>query len=258
MYDTHDASMLWRDEVTGSTDSLFTLIDRLASRAAVALCGQPEYNPARLCYDTPARARDSLVVTGADEQVSAEPLQLLVRVTPEGSAADVRFRRAPAREQLAAQAIAAVNTARFTPARKGPRAVEAWTAVDVLVRPPAQVAMATAASQCAEPGIGVKNPGRRCYDTRPVPQDRLPLIPTPPACAGAASPATVLVRVSASGAVEGRPSATRPSSCRAFTDSALAAAAAIGFAPALKNGQPVAAWTLVLVRPMVVMQGGLE
>ena len=259
MYDTHDAGMLWRDEVTGTTDSLFPLIDRLAARAAVALCGQPDYNPSRLCYDTPPRSRDSLAVTTADSQAPAEPLALLVRVSPEGTAADVRFRRTPAREQLAAQALAAVSTARFAPARKAGRPVEAWASVDVPVRQGGQVAMAAqAATRCTDPSVGVKNPDRACYDSRPVPQDRLPWIRTPASCAGGASPATVLVRVSAAGAVEGRPSATRPSSCTAFTDSALAAAAAIGFAPALKNGQPVAAWTLVLVRPMAVSQGGAE
>jgi hypothetical protein len=257
MYDTHDASSLWRDEVTGSTDSLFPLIDRLAAHAALALCGQPDYNPSRLCFDTPARSGDPLVVTAPTGQAASEPLRLLVRVTPEGRATDVRFRRTPAREQLAVQAIAAVNTASFVPARKGVRAVEAWTSVDVAVQGPGQAAPAMAAA-CTEAGAGVKNADHACYDTRPVPQDRLPWIRTPAACAGTASPATVLVHVSASGAVEGRPTVTRPSNCRAFTDSALAAVAGIGFAPALKNGQPVPAWTLVLFRPMGVMQGGAE
>jgi hypothetical protein len=258
MYDTHDASLVWRDEVTGGTDSLFPLIDRLAARAAVALCGQPEYNPSQLCFDVAARAADSIAVTSHTEQGPVAPIQLLVKVAPDGTPTDVRLRSTPADEELAYQALGAVNTARYLPARKAGRAVAAWTVVDVAVRPPGAAATLAAAAGCDDPDLGVRNADRACYDTRPVPQDRLPVIRVPTTCGGDASPATVLVHVRADGTVDGDPRATKPSTCAAFTDSAVSAAASIGFAPALKEGRPVPAWTLVLVRPLPDGFGGTE
>src|SRR3989304_81584 len=130
MYDTHDLSRLWRGEATGPTASPFSLVDRLATRAATALGGQPEYNPAQLCFDVAARPSDALSVTVAESPVdSAGTVSFYARVTPEGQLADVRFRTAAADEDVAGRALAALRGARFTPARKGGRAVEAWTTV---------------------------------------------------------------------------------------------------------------------------------
>jgi hypothetical protein len=84
------------------------------------------------------------------------------------------------------------------------------------------------------------------------------VIRVPAVCGGSATPATVLARVSASGTVEGRPQVKAGSSCAAFDDSAASAVAQIGFAPAIKDGRPVPAWTLVLVRPLPDGFGGTE
>jgi TonB family protein len=257
MYDTRSAAPLWRDEVTGPTDSLFPLVDRLASRAAVALCGQPDYNPSNLCFDTPARTTEPLAVTGR-AGAEADPVRMLVHVAPDGTPSDVRIQEAPADEDLTFQALAAVNAARYQPARKAGRAVEAWTEVAVAVRPPGAAADLALTARCDDPAFGVRNADRACFDTRPVPQDRLPVIRVPAVCGGSATPATVLARVSASGTVEGRPQVKAGSSCAAFDDSAASAVAQIGFAPAIKDGRPVPAWTLVLVRPLPDGFGGTE
>src|SRR5262245_65485083 len=80
MYDTHDADPLWRGEVTGPVDSLFSLLDRLAMQAAAALCGQPAYNPSNLCYDAAPRPARPVTVAAAR---AAAPLRFLARVTPQ-------------------------------------------------------------------------------------------------------------------------------------------------------------------------------
>ncbi len=244
MYDTHDADLLWRDEVTGPTDSLFTLVDRLAARAAAALCGQPEYNPGNLCFDTGARPADSLVVDGA----TPASIGFYARVSATGELAEVRVQGEPADAAIASQALAVLRGARFEPARKDRRPVDAWATVHVAVRPGA-AETALQGAGCDDPALGVRNADKACYDTRPVPRENLPLIATPAACAAVPAPATVLMRVTATGEVQGAPTVTGRSDCAAFNDAAVAAAAEIAFAPAQKAGRPVAAWTRILVRP---------
>ncbi len=260
MYDTHTATRVWSDEVTGSTDSLFGLIDRLAARAATALCGQPAYNPADLCYDAPARPGAPLAVNGTAADTAPS---FFARVSAAGEVLDVRIRRASAEASLASRALEALQAARFEPARKGGRAVDAWTTVDVAIAVTDQLAAAPrtaaapgappagAVSACDDPATGARNPGGTCFDARPVPTTRLPVLRPPSTCGRAPSAVTVLVHVGTEGTVLGRPEVTAASDCGAFTEAALAAASQIGFAPALKNGRPVAAWTLILVRPAV-------
>jgi TolB-like protein len=253
LYDTHTATRVWADEATGSTDSLFVLIDRLAARAAAALCRQPAYNPGNLCYDAPARPRTAVRIAGQAPADSGP--RFFARVSATGEVTDVRVAQAAADAALVSRALEALYAARFEPARKDGRAVEAWTAVAVEVAPPAETAPAPAApraladARCEDPALGARNPDGACFDVRPVPRSRLPVIAPPSACGATPSPVTVLVRVGANGTVEGRPEARQRSDCAAFTDAALAAAAQTGFEPARKDGRPVAAWTLILVRP---------
>jgi tRNA A-37 threonylcarbamoyl transferase component Bud32/TolB-like protein len=265
MYDTHDASRLWGDEATGSTDSLFALLDRLASRAAQALCAQPAYNPGNVCFDAPPRARVPLVVS-ADAPLDSAP-GFYARVSATGGITDVRIARLGADPALASRAIEALYATRFEPARKGGRAVEAWTAVEVSLRPSASAALAPAGDsavpalasdpRCAEGREAARNPGGACFDARPVPRTSLPMVPPPASCRGTPTPATILVQVGADGRVAGRPELTGESDCAGFNAAALEAARAIGFEPARKNGRAVAAWTLLLVRPAVSLPVGV-
>jgi len=255
MYDTHDGAVLWRGEATGRSDSLFTLLDRIAAQAAEALCGQPDYNPSDLCYDRAARPAAPLAVT-ADS--SAAALRFLARIHADGTAGDVRITGPAADENLTARALEAVALARYEPARKAGRPVDAWAEVAVDVRPLATGASVTVAERCSDPVVGARNADRSCYDSRPVPEGRLPQIVAPAECRGTPRPATVLVRVSADGEVVGQPSILTPSDCAAFTAAATALAVDMTFSPAVKNGRPVAAWTYVLVRPAAAPTGGAD
>jgi TonB family protein len=253
MYDTHDATVLWRGEATGRSDSLFALLDRVANEAAEALCAQPAYNPSNLCYDRAARPARPLAVAADSADV---PLHFLARVRADGTAQDVRIAQASGDQALTARALEAVAMARYEPARRGGRPVDAWIEVVVEVRPRAAGAMVALAARCADPAFGARNTGRSCYDSRPVPEGRLPQIAAPAACRGTPQPATILVRVSAAGAVEGAPTVQAPSDCAAFTQAATTLAQDMTFTPAVKDGRPVAAWTFVLVRPAAT--GGAE
>ncbi|MBI4543071.1 MAG: TonB family protein [Gemmatimonadetes bacterium] len=120
------------------------------------------------------------------------------------------------------------------------------------------VALASGESEPEEPAApsgvnceatsSVANPNRACYDTRPNPRGILQ-IAMPEACAGNATAATVLVRVSAAGEVVGTPIATSPGSCRAFGAAAAAYAEQLTFQPATKNGQAVTVWVTIPIRP---------
>jgi TonB family protein len=99
---------------------------------------------------------------------------------------------------------------------------------------------------CASP-TGNLMPRNRCWDTRPNP--RTPLQLTPPAtCHGTVTPANILVNVSAAGEVVSA-SMSRGSSCREFTDAAVSQVQDMTFTPATRGGAPVAAWTIVVMRP---------
>jgi TonB family protein len=110
-----------------------------------------------------------------------------------------------------------------------------------------QASAAAPAADCANPSVGVRNINNACYATRPSP--RTPPQVTPPStCTGRVSPATVLLRVTASGDVETASVQSR-STCAAFNDAAVAFARDLAFAPATRNGSPVAAWIQLLIRP---------
>jgi hypothetical protein len=256
MYDTHDGQVLWRGEATGSSDSLFALLDRIATQVAEALCVQPDYNPSNLCFDRAARPAAPLAVS-ADS--AAAPLRFLARVRADGSAGDVRIAVPSTDANLTARALEAVALARYEPARKAGRPVDAWTEIAVDVRPLVGSAAAPATGvRCDDPLVGAKNADHACYDSRPVPEGRLPQIAVPAACPGTPGGATILVRVSEAGAVVGTPSVLTPSDCAAFTESAAALAREMTFSPASKAGRAVAAWTYVLVRPAAAPAGGTD
>jgi TonB family protein len=255
LYDTHDASRLWSDEVTGSTDSLFTLIDRIATRVASALCGQPDYNPSHICYDAPARPRVPLAVTGTGADTA--PLGFYARVGPNGEVADVRVHEAGADPYVTSEALSRLRASRFEPARRRGRPVAAWTTVTVAVQPPAAPSLRAEVATCTSAEYGLRNPNTACYDTRPVPQ-AAPVVAAPERCASTTGAVTVQLRVDRDGAVFGVPSVVAHSGCASFDTAAVAAAAGFTFAPARKGGRAVGAWVQVLVRarPAATAAGG--
>jgi TonB family protein len=99
---------------------------------------------------------------------------------------------------------------------------------------------------CASP-TGNLMPRNRCWDTRPNPRTPLQLTP-PGTCHGTVTPANILVNVSAQGEVISA-SMSRGSSCREFTDAAVSQVQDMTFTPATRGGAPVAAWTIVVMRP---------
>jgi TolB-like protein len=246
MYDTHDLTHLARGEATGSPDSLFGLVDRLADTVATAMCAQPEFNQHRLCFDVAARPRDTLAVTDVPEPGEAPPTPatFFVRVLGDGEVADVRVKTPSNHDDVTGFSLAAVRQARYAPARKNGAPVDAWTTVQVAVRSPAAgVTPVTLPAPCANPGY---NPSHACFDTRPAPLS----VPTVAWTAGgeAPSPATFWVHVGGTGQVE-EVRSLAPSSSAAFERRAQDAARAMTFDPALKDGRPVAAWTQIAIVP---------
>ena len=248
LYDTHDATRLWTGEATGSSDSLFILLDRLATRVAQALCSQPDYNPGNICFDAPARPREPLAIRA---DTASAPIGFFAHVSASGEVDDVRIARNAGDEALTPQALALLQGATFEPARQAGRAIAAWTAVDIGVQAGSDVALATT---CDSAEYGVKNPDGACYDTRPAPR-AAPLLAAPTACRGMPTPVSLRVRVTAAGAVDGAPSVTSPSDCAEFTAAALAGSPRIAFVPAWKSGRAVSAWTQILVQPLPATGG---
>jgi predicted Ser/Thr protein kinase len=105
-------------------------------------------------------------------------------------------------------------------------------------RPPVE---AEAPVNCTSPSTGVLNPGHHCYDTRPQARGT-PMIDAPAACTGTPTPATVLVKVAATGDVESASEYGR-SNCPQFTQRAVAYVKDnMTFVPAQKDGKPTFAW----------------
>jgi len=132
-------------------------------------------------------------------------------------------------------------------------ATAATTTTPATTTPPATPTTATTAAtaagaNCASPTVSLANPGRACWDARPVPNTAA-MLPPPPSCTGNVTPANVLVQVSPQGEVVGNPTVNRGSNCAAFNQAAIAQIQDMTFRPATKNGQPVAAWVVVPMRP---------
>lgn len=242
LYDTHDMSNLGHTEATGRADSLFPLVEVLASRIATALCSQPEYNPQNRCFDVAARPRDSLSIADVRKPGEAAPTApvFLVRVDTTGKAADLRTRTPSSHDDVNVAALSLARAAGYLPARRGRALVEAWTSVTVAVRADSAVADSGVSAACEEPG---SRPAGTCFDTRPVAMDA-PVAPW--TGAGDPTPPVLWLKVGTNGTVS-EVRVVTPSSIAGFTDAARRAAQRLAFSPALKGGRPVTAWTQVAI-----------
>jgi len=249
VYDTRDLGRLGHAEQTGRADSLFALMDRLAGAVAHVFCQRPAFNPGNLCFDVAARPAAPVTVSLAGEAPGAAP-RVSVLVTSAGALGDIR--PGTAAPEVLAAALPALQAARYVPARKAGRAVDAWTEVPITVREAAPVVAASArpaaSTDCADPGVSLENAGGRCYDTPPTPRAR-PLVTPPAGCGERVAATSILVRVSPAGEVETSPTVTVSSGCPAFDAVAEAFVPDLAFAPATKAGATVRAWVLVAVSP---------
>jgi hypothetical protein len=247
VYDTRSYARLGHYELDGNLDAFIPLLDQLAESVAVAFCKQPEFNPRNLCFDTPAKPERAVEVPfRGSPPISAPVLDVLV--SREGAYADAK--PGTASGEVVSAALPVLRAARYVPARKRGATVQGWTTVTIRLMPVAELAVAPTrrgAVPCESPTLSMNNPNRACWDSRPVPRSA-PAIRMPTACRGAASAATVLVHVSASGEVVGNPTVIGRSSCAAFGQAAAAYAADASFQPALKDGRPVPSWVRLLIR----------
>ncbi|MFI5280334.1 MAG: TonB family protein, partial [Gemmatimonadales bacterium] len=240
LYDTHDLSKLGTGVATGSPDSLFAVVNRLATQIAGLLCSQPGFNPQNRCFEAPARPQTALTVTDITKAGEARPTAptFLVRVDSAGGVADVRTSTPSTHDDVNAAALDLVRGARYVPAKRRGASVTSWASVTVAVTSRAESPQAAAVAGCDQPGT---NPGNACFDKRPVP------LAAPVASwrgAGTPTPAVLWVHVGADGAVQEvrvASASTEPG----FTEAAKRVAARLTFVPAQKGGQPVAAWTQV-------------
>jgi hypothetical protein len=245
VYDTHDLNRLTHADVTGSGDSLFPLVERLGEIVAQSLCSQPEYNPARRCFDAAARPGTPVSVHDVAKPGEAAPTApvFLVHVDSAGAADNVRLKTGSSHDDVNGAALSAVREARYVPARLRNRAVSAWTSVTVNVHAGADsAAAAPEVAACQQPGF---NEGNACFDKRPTPLAE-PVAPW--SGAGSPAPAIFWVRVDADGAEQTVRRLTASSEA-AFTTAAERVVRGLTFTPALKAGRPVAAWTQVAILP---------
>ena len=255
VYDTRDLSRLGHAEETGSVDSLFGLMDRLARSVARVFCARPAFNPRNLCYDVAARPAAPVTVVYAGTVPTAAPV-IHVLVTRDGTMGDVRPGSAPA--DLLAAALPALESARFLPARQAGRPVDAWVDIPVVVRSESVATAGHAAhASCDDPAAGLRNAGRACFDVAPAPRTPT-LLPVPPSCGTVGRAAAVLARVGASGEALGAPAVIEGSGCAAFDVAARALVLDVVFTPALKSGSPVAAWVAVRVEPVAAGREGAD
>jgi serine/threonine protein kinase len=186
-----------------------------------------------------ARRSDSVAAARRSDSATTERAESATAARRPSGAAAARARapapRTPQRERAKPPDVKPPPARPSTPAR-------------------AQAATTTASGppppECERnPNLSVNNPNHVCWDTRPAPRS-LPVVAVPTACgAGRPGPADILVHVSATGEVTGNPTAVRRSRCVQFDQAAMAYVLDLRFSPATKNGQPVATWTRVLIRP---------
>jgi serine/threonine-protein kinase len=136
--------------------------------------------------------------------------------------------------EMAAAAAAAPTTATPAPTTATPAPT-----------PPS--AATAAAALCATPQGSTRNTGRACWDTRPIARTA-PVLPAPADCPASTRSVSLLVNVSAQGEVVGNPTVQTRSGCASFDAAAQAQILDITFQPAVKNGQPVAAWVVIQFR----------
>jgi hypothetical protein len=109
------------------------------------------------------------------------------------------------------------------------------------------VGNAAIGGQCQTPGVESYNLNNLCFDDRPV-ATVAPLVPIGEETTGTPKPSIVLVLVQADGTV-GRVTSKQISDNPSFHLKALEFAKTLTFRPAQKDGQAVAAWFEVLLRP---------
>ncbi len=180
-----------------------------------------------------------------------KPRQAALATTTADSARSAARRdsiaRDSARRAARAESLALAARAESAAAARRPVRAAAGKPPPRVTRPP--VATAVSARECAEsPTISMNNPGSACWDSRPLPLSA-PRVLVPPACTGQQGAVTVLAHVDATGNVVGNPTATTRGGCPQFKQAAAAYVADLRFTPAKKAGQPVIAWTQVLVQP---------
>ncbi len=240
IYDTRDSKPIGSATVTGSSDSLFALIDHVAAQLSGVLCSQPGYNPGNRCFDVPARPATPISVTDEVKPGEAPPSPpaYAVLVDTSGQVADVRMKTPSSHDDVNAAAETLIRGARFTPAKKRGTVVNAWTDVDVAVH--SETGAEAGASGCAEPAA---NQLHTCYDTAPATTQKLT---TPWRGTGTPSAPNLWLLVGVDGTVhEIRVAAA--SNQPQFTEAAKRAAQRLHFTPAQKSGAAVAAWTRVSI-----------
>jgi hypothetical protein len=104
-------------------------------------------------------------------------------------------------------------------------------------------------AECADREFALRNPGRVCWNVRPSLRGTT-LITPPSTCPTPVVPVVFHVRVSADGAVQ-ETRVAGPSGCDAYRQMASDLLAELCCRPAYRNGRPVAAWTVVVIRPPV-------
>ncbi len=240
LYDTHDLSKLGTGMATGSADSLFALVNRVAVQIAGSLCSQPGFNPQNRCYDTPARSAARLLVTDITKPGEVKPSAptFLVHVDSAGGVQDVRTGTPSSHDDVNAAALDLVRAAHYIPAKRRGANVTSWAGITVAVTSQAEAPEVVSASVCDEPGT---NQGSACFDTRPVP---LAAPVAPWRGAGTPTPPVLWVRVGGDGAVK-EVRVALASNEPDFTEAGKRVAARLRFSPAQKGGRPVAAWTQV-------------
>jgi len=245
VYDTHDLTKLVHGDITGSGANWFPLVDSLGPKVAIAMCIQPEFNPGRLCYDTPAHPKESLSVTDVPQpgETPPTPASFFVLVDSTGQVTDVRVRTPSTHEDINAFALARVRQAAYQPATKTGHPVSAWAPVTVAVQSGAGTRAVSLPAQCRTPG---NNPNHVCWDTRPAPL-AVPQIPWHGQGAPPTAP-TFWVHVSDAGTVlDVQPKST--SSDERFSIAAQSAVKDFRFSPAQKGGRSVEAWTQIAISP---------
>ncbi len=104
---------------------------------------------------------------------------------------------------------------------------------------------------CEDPFTNSINPARACYETPPTTRARpATLLPPPASCGLRPSPARLLVLVDTNGDVR-EVRTFVGSTCADFTAFATARTRDFSFEPARRDGRPVRAWTMVVIRPEV-------
>ena len=135
VYDTKAQTRLAGGEVTGDKDSLFALVDRLATFVAATRCSEPDFNPQHLCFDVAPRLLHPVVATvPAAQAKSAQAPTYWVRVSKAGGVSDEQVRRSSANDSVNTAGLLAVQAATYEPATKGGSPVEAWLPVAVTLR----------------------------------------------------------------------------------------------------------------------------